>query len=134
MDELTPLDRQIAGELLLDAGPPESVDDLAIFSIITATRSPKWHSQSMLGATKFVVAGAIVALFGGFLLAGLLAQPTDERLPPTATADLLETLETEEVGPGVFHVLSDGIDDLSAIGEEARTEPGLELPEAASWR
>ncbi len=40
--------------------------------------------QTMFSATKFVVAGAIVALFGGFLLAGLLAQRSDEPLPPAA--------------------------------------------------
>jgi len=38
--------------------------------------------QSMFSATKFVVAGAIVALFGGFLVAGFLTtQPSDDRLP-----------------------------------------------------
>ena len=36
----------------------------------------------MFSATKFVVAGAIVALFGGFLLSGVLTQqPSDDRLP-----------------------------------------------------
>ena len=36
----------------------------------------------MFSATKFVVAGAIVALFGGFLLSGVLTQqPSDEQLP-----------------------------------------------------
>ena len=37
--------------------------------------------QSMFSATKFVVAGVIVALFGGFLLTGLLTQPRDEQPP-----------------------------------------------------
>ena len=40
----------------------------------------------MFSATKFVVAGAIVALFGGFLLAGVLTQPSDEPLPPAAAS------------------------------------------------
>jgi hypothetical protein len=38
--------------------------------------------QSMFSATKFVVAGVIVALFGGFLLSGVLTQgPRDETAP-----------------------------------------------------
>ena len=42
----------------------------------------------MFSATKFVVAGAIVALFGGLLLAGLPTQPSEEQLPAVgASAD-----------------------------------------------
>jgi hypothetical protein len=40
-----------------------------------------WRFGSMFSATKFVVAGAIVALFGGILLAGILTQPSDESAP-----------------------------------------------------
>ena len=68
MDDLTALDRQIAAELLRDAGPSLPVDDAAIFTAITATQSPKRRFPSMFNATKFVIAGAIVALFGGFLM------------------------------------------------------------------
>ena len=35
----------------------------------------------MFSATKFVAAGAIVALFGGFLLTGVLTQPSEEQAP-----------------------------------------------------
>ena len=42
---------------------------------------PKWRFQSMFSATKFVVAAAIVALFGGFLLAGVLTQPPENAAP-----------------------------------------------------
>ena len=41
----------------------------------------------MFSATKFIVAGVIVALFGGFLLAGVLTQPSDESTPAAATDD-----------------------------------------------
>jgi hypothetical protein len=37
--------------------------------------------QSMFSATKFVVAGVIVALFGGFLLAGVLTQQSGDVTP-----------------------------------------------------
>ena len=37
-------------------------------------RHTRGRFQSMFSATKFVVAGAIVALFGGFLLAGVLTR------------------------------------------------------------
>jgi hypothetical protein len=94
----------------------------------------------MFSATKFVVAGVIVALFGGFLLTGVLTQPSEESVPgvgasaaasarpdstveatdPTGepesapSADLLPGvhLVTAEVGPGVYRVLSDGEHDL----------------------
>jgi hypothetical protein len=39
----------------------------------------------MFSATKFVVAGALLALFGGFLLSGVLTQqPSDDRPQPSA--------------------------------------------------
>jgi len=100
----------------------------------------------MFSATKFVVAGAIVALFGGFLLTGVLTQPpSDEPLPPAAASasatteaepsdaatsepeptteeqaadttspDLLPGVDlfTEEVEPGVYRVVSDGVREL----------------------
>ena len=40
----------------------------------------------MFGATRFIVAGAIVALSGGILLSGALVQPGDELQPPAAAA------------------------------------------------
>ena len=36
----------------------------------------------MFSALKFVAAGVIVALFGGFLLAGVLTTPSDEEMAP----------------------------------------------------
>jgi len=46
-----------------------------------ATQRGTGRFQTMFSATKFVVAGVIVALFGGFLLSGVPTQPNDERLP-----------------------------------------------------
>jgi hypothetical protein len=81
----------------------------------------------MFSALKFVVAGVIVALFGGFLLAGVLTtQQGDEMAPAAATAspspttntDILPgvTLTVEEVEPGVFRVVNDGVRDLDPGG------------------
>ena len=69
----------------------------------------------MFSATKFVVAAAIVALFGGFLLASIATQPRGEDTAPAAvsssprtTDELRSGIVTEEVEPGVLRVLSDG--------------------------
>jgi hypothetical protein len=46
---------------------------------------PSWRFPSLLSATKYAVAGVIVTLFGGVLLAGVLMQPRDQS-PPGAGA------------------------------------------------
>ena len=83
---------------------------------VTATRSPKWRFSSMITATKFVLAGSVVALFGGLLVAGILPTPqADDGLPaavtdstaPDTTAGPLAGLSTEEVEPGVLRIISD---------------------------
>ncbi len=86
MDDMNAFERQVVGQIRRFAGPSRPVDDAAIFTAITATRSPKWRFRSMFSATKFVVAGAIVALFGGFLLAGVLTQPSEDRVPAAGAA------------------------------------------------
>jgi hypothetical protein len=91
---------------------------------------------TMLSAIKFVVASVIVALFGGFLLTGILTtQHGDEMAPaavsespeaevtsepteaPTTSArtDILPGVElaVEEVESGVFRVINDGVRDLA---------------------
>jgi len=57
--------------------------------------SPKWRFQSMFSATKFVVAGVIVALFGGFLLSGVLTTQQGEELLPAVGATASESAEAE---------------------------------------
>jgi hypothetical protein len=143
MNDKNAFERQVAGRILHHAGPIRPVDDGAIFNSITSTRAPGGRFHVMFSATKFVLAGAIVALFGGFLLAGVVTQPGDDGLPavgapasaqagrteatasepmtdvetdaPTTTTDLLPgtDLVTEEIAPGVSRVLSDGLRDLS---------------------
>ena len=79
MDSMNAFERQLAGAMEHRAGPLKPVDDQAIFESIGATTQPsRWSFGSVFGATKFVVAAAIVALFGGLLLAGVLTQRTDE--------------------------------------------------------
>ena len=134
MDDMTAFERQLSSGLGQMAGPGRDIDAMAMARTVS-TQSPKWRFQSMFSATKFVAAGVIVALFGGFLLAGVLTTPQgDEVLPaaasasPTgeATSEPTETpttsvrtdilpgvdLTVEEVGPGVFRVANDGVRDL----------------------
>jgi len=155
MTDMNAFERQVSSEISGFMGPVRPVDDAAIFAAITTVPSRKWgilpraglvrpfesgtmsaaHAaatthewrfQSVFSATKYVVAGAIVALFGGFLLMGLASRPNEDMAPaasassapataePTATAELLPgvDLSTNEVTPGVFRVLGDGIRDL----------------------
>jgi hypothetical protein len=91
--------------------------------------------HSMFSATRFVAAAAIVALFGGFLLTGVLTtQQGDEMIPaavttspsPMTTDELLSGFVTEEVEPGVLRVVNDGVRDLtrSPDPERGQTEWG----------
>jgi hypothetical protein len=96
MDDMTAFERQVAGELAHRAGPIRPVDASAILSAITVIQSPKRVFHPMFSATKFVVAGAIVALFGGFLLAGVLTpQRSDERVPAAASPSSTPTQPIE---------------------------------------
>lgn len=90
---------------------------------------PAWRFQPMLNATKLVVAGSIVAVFGGFLLADVLTAPSVEHRPAvgdsasaavehddaTIRSDLLPGVDlvVDEVEPGVYRVISDGVRDLA---------------------
>ena len=89
----------------------------------------------MFSAVKFIAASVIVALFGGFLITGVLTtQQGDEMAPAAVTApptieatsapteaptrpvrtDILAGVEltVEEVEPSVFRVVNDGVRDL----------------------
>ena len=117
MDDMTDFERQLAARLEHKAGPARSVDAMAIARTAATSTSRSWF-QPLFSATKFVVAGVIVALFGGFLLNGVLTTPSEVVAPaaesqsPT-TSDLLPGVDlvTQEVEPGVFRVLSDGTDN-----------------------
>ena len=116
MDGMSAFERQLAIRLEQMAGPDPSVDVMASVRAAT-TRAPRMSSQAMFSATRFVVAGVVVALFGSFLLSGVLTQPRgDEPGPavaasasasPLATDDWLSQLDIEEVAPGVSRVLTD---------------------------
>jgi hypothetical protein len=75
----------------------------------------------MFSALKFIAAGVIVALFGSFLLAGVRTTPLrDEMVPaavtespsPMSSEELLSGMVTEEVEPGIYRVINDGVRDL----------------------
>ena len=70
MDDMNAFERQVVGQIHQFVGPTRPFDDAAIFTAITAMQFPKWRFQTMFSATRFVVAGAIVAMFSGFLLTG----------------------------------------------------------------
>lgn len=96
MDDMNVFERLVAEKMLRRAGPEPVVDDVAIFTAIAAAQSRTWRFQAMFDATRFIVATAIVTLFGGFLLAGVLTmQPSDEQLPAVGAS----ASPTAEVGP-----------------------------------
>lgn len=98
MDDMTAFERQVAGEFVRRAGPVRPVDAAAILAAVTAARSPEWRVQSLFSATKSVAAAAIVALFGGLLLAGVLTMPSEEQ-PPAVGASASPPVEPTD-GPG----------------------------------
>jgi hypothetical protein len=81
----------------------------------------------MFSALKFMVASVIVALFGGFLLAGVLTTPQGDEMDPAAVTESPSTtndellpgvdLTVEEVEPGVYRVIHDGIRDLAKAND-----------------
>jgi len=127
MADMTAFERQVGDEIFRIVGPARPVDDLAVYEAVIATDRQKGWNFTMFSALRFVVAGAIVALFGGFLLTSVFTTQQDgEVLPaaatesPTATAnvDILPgvTLSVDEVEPGVFRVAGDGVRDLASVG------------------
>ena len=136
MTDMTAFERRIAEGMLHRAGPIRPVDDRAVYEAVTATNRQQRWGFTMFSALKFIAASAIVALFGGFLLAGILTTPQgDDVLPaamtespsPMTTEDLLLTTEdllsgmvTEEVEPGVRRVINDGYRDLTMSTDPMR--------------
>ena len=123
MDDQNTFERQLAIGLDRLAGPPRPVDAMAVARSVT-TQSSKWGSN-MFSALKLVAAAAIVALFGGFLLAGIsTTQQGDEMAPaavtespsPMTTEMLPSGMVTEEVEPGVLRVVNDGVRDIAVPG------------------
>jgi hypothetical protein len=142
MEDMDAFERQLATVMQQGGRASLPVDATAIVhSATTTSPSGRWTvitrrlrgdttsastdgGFSVFSALKFVAAGVIVALFGGFLLAGVLTTPQgDEVAPaavtespsPTTTEQLLSGMDTVEVEPGVFRVTSDGVRDLTSV-------------------
>ena len=62
MDDTTAFDRLLVSELHQMAGPGRQIDAMAMVREV-ATRPPDRRSQTMFSAARFVLAGAIVALW-----------------------------------------------------------------------
>lgn len=107
-------------------------------------RPTTWMFRSTFSATRFVIAGAIVALLGGFLLAGVLTQPSEDRLPvvgasasattqadptvaatnrpePTTTVKADRTIATLDLMPGVDLITEQVEPGYIACSATART-------------
>ena len=151
MDDRNAFERQLASEVTRMAGPEPRFDALAIARSAMATPSaarprvitrlwrraalslddgiavPMERGLPMVSALKLVAASFIVAMFGGFLLTGILTTPNDDQMAPAAvtespspmtTQELLTGMVTEEVEPGVFRVDNDGVRDLASADYE----------------
>ena len=90
-------------------------------SVSVSSGFPRVGGLSVSSALKFAAAAAIVALFGGFLVSGVLTTPNDDLTAPAAvtaspshmtTDELLSSMVAEEVEPGVFRIVNDGYRDL----------------------
>jgi hypothetical protein len=143
MADMTAFERQVGDEILSIVGPARTVDDLAIYEAVIDTSRQKGWGLSMSSALKFVTAGVIVALFGGFLLVGVLTtQQGDEMAPAAATEspspmtseELLSGMVIEEVAPGVVHVLNDGVRDVAHLGGAVWGEDVVVDDAGAIWR
>jgi hypothetical protein len=111
MDDMNAFETQVAREALVEAGPSRPVDVASIVRSATAAEpagrravvtrwfgggrrpAPSEGGMSMLSAVKIVSAAAVVALFGGFLLVGVVGDPQDgDLLPPAAESPSAEAI------------------------------------------
>jgi len=127
MTEMTAFERQLSSEVAGLMGPVRPVDDLAVFeSVAAASRSQRW-GFTMFSALKFATAGAILALFGGFLLAGILTMPDGDEVVPAAVTESPEleatTARKEPTEPPDPSVRTDILPDIALTVEEV--EPGV---------
>lgn len=95
MDDMNAFERQVADEVVRASAPPSPVDVAAVFAAATSRR-PRWNLPWLFGATRFVAAGIVVALFGGLLLAGILATPRADELAPAAVTPSPSASSTAE--------------------------------------
>jgi hypothetical protein len=130
MDEWDAFERQIAFVSQRVVGPPRSVDAWAV--VQTARAVAPRRLGRLRSVTSLVASFTIVMLVIAVVVIGSLIQPGFDRLPgvvrsPEASVtadptprrthdpDLLAgaTLVTEEIEPGVYRVVSDGVRDLA---------------------
>lgn len=130
MDDMNALERQLASVVRGAMRPPRPVDGSAIVRSVTSEApTDPWSvirrrlrggspalpegGFSMFSAVKIVAAAAIVALFGGLLLTGVLTAPEgEERAPAAATSSPaadpssgITFVPTDD--PNVFEVISE---------------------------
>jgi hypothetical protein len=91
MTDMTAFERRVAEGMLHRAGPIRPVDDLSIYEVVIAANRPQGWGFTTFSALKFVTAGAIVALFGGWLLAGILTTPRGDGMAPAARSPFAST-------------------------------------------
>jgi hypothetical protein len=111
MDDMNAFETQVAREASREAGPSQPVDVASIVRSTTAVSSARrwsvatrWFGSGrwpapgeggimVFSAVKLAAAAAIVALFGGFLLVGVVGDPQDgDLLPPAAESPSAEAV------------------------------------------
>ncbi len=97
-EEMTALERQLATEIHHLMGPVFPVDDRAVFEAVAAANRPWPWGSTMFAALRFLSAGAIVALFAGFLLLGVLTTEPRDDLAPALPPSPLVARFTDPVG------------------------------------
>ena len=129
MHDLNELERMVAAELQRDAGPVLPVDDRAVFESVSASGRPRWNT-SVLRFASYLAAGVIVALFGGFMLVGVVTQPTGDGIPvaPGGSASPEGTLS---VGP-THAPVTDASDLSAAVSDPKEDEVQFKTPLATA--
>ncbi len=114
MDEMSAFEQQIAGELGQMAGPGRRIDATVMVATVRTPSSrwtaitrplrggispiPRERGFSMFSALKFIAASAIVALFGGFLLSGVLMTQQGDQVVPGAVTESPSPMTAQMLG------------------------------------
>ena len=118
-----------------DGLPPPRIAEMGLLVHQTAQERgfmPRFDTgrfQSMFNATKLVVAGAIVALFGGLLLTGVLTQPNGETRPPVGASASANAVTAEPSEQAVTETTV-GSDILPGVGPRHRGSGAGGVPRA----
>ena len=113
--DITPVVRAWLDETISSAPAPVTLDRAVAVAVQRTPQRHGWWRRRparrpllMFGPTKFVVAGVIVALFGGFLLSGVLTPvPSHESTPGTDAA--ASRPASSEITPGSYTIPWGGI-------------------------